>query len=202
MGPLASIRAVWFKTAVPLLVRAAGVQSRGRVRFFGSPIVSRIPGSSIELGHGCVLCSDSRYTALGVSHPVILRTLSSMAFIRIGPNTGVSGASLCAAVGITIGSNCLIGADVLIADTDFHSIRPLGRRANLDPARINSKAVHIGDNVFLGARAVVLKGVTIGSDSVVGAGSVVRHDIPAGSIAFGNPAVIVGSVLQSGKSED
>jgi len=51
--------------------------------------------------------------------------------------------------------------------------------------------VHLGENVFIGDGAKILKGVTIGRDSVVGAGSVVTRSIPAGVIAAGNPARVV-----------
>jgi acetyltransferase-like isoleucine patch superfamily enzyme len=197
MNLIAALRAFWFRTAVPLRVRADGVRAFRGVRFFGMPIIARAPGSSIELGEASVLCSDSRYTALGVSHPVILRTLSPGALIQIGANTGISGASICAATGITIGADCLIGADTIIADTDFHPIEPHSRRGRSGAAQVRSRPIHIGDNVFLGARVVVLKGVTIGRDSVIGAGSIVRHNIPAGSIALGNPAAVVGSVRAS-----
>lgn len=201
MNPIAALRAIWFRTAVPLWVLATGVRSCQGVRFFGLPVISRVPGSTIEIGEACVICSDSRYTALGVSHPVVLRTIAPGALIRIGANTGISGASICAAACVTIGADCLIGADTIIADTDFHPIEPDNRRGNSDAARVRSKPIHIGDNVFLGARVLVLKGVTIGNDSVVGAGSIVRDDIPPASIAFGNPAIVVGSVRNSIKKD-
>lgn len=50
----------------------------------------------------------------------------------------------------------------------------------------------IGDNVFIGARAIILKGVTIGEGSVIGAGAVVAKDIPPFSIAVGNPVRVIG----------
>jgi maltose O-acetyltransferase len=50
--------------------------------------------------------------------------------------------------------------------------------------------------VFLGADTLVLPGVTIGDDSVIGAGSLVSSDIPAGSLAVGRPARVVGNSLE------
>ncbi len=52
-------------------------------------------------------------------------------------------------------------------------------------------AVHIGDDVWIGQGAIVLKGVTIGHRSVVGAGAVVTKDVPADVVVAGNPARIV-----------
>ena len=83
---------------------------------------------------------------------------------------------------VTIGQNCQIGWDVVILDTDQHPIP--GRGWDIRPVRI-------GDRVWIGARALVLKGVTIGDDAVVGAGSIVTHDVPAGAIVVGPSARVI-----------
>jgi acetyltransferase-like isoleucine patch superfamily enzyme len=54
--------------------------------------------------------------------------------------------------------------------------------------------IEIGDNVFIGVNSILLPGISIGSNSVIGAGSVVTRDVPANSVAVGNPAKILGSV--------
>ena len=56
---------------------------------------------------------------------------------------------------------------------------------------VNIKPIIIGNNVWLGFDVVVLKGVTIGDGAIIGAKSVVTRDIPAWSIAAGNPAQVV-----------
>lgn len=185
-------RQVWWRTVTPWVLRRNGVVLGHHVRWVGTPVVSLAAASTIEIGDACVLCSDSAHTALGVGHPVVLRTLRPGAAIRIGRDTGISGASICAAVAVEIGAQCLLGADVTICDTDFHALAPTGRRYNADPAAIAARPVRIGDNVFIGARAMVLKGVQIGAGSVVGAGAVVSRDVPAGVVVAGNPARIVG----------
>jgi acetyltransferase-like isoleucine patch superfamily enzyme len=80
---------------------------------------------------------------------------------------------------VTIGNRCEIGWDVLIMDTDQHPLR--GRQ-------LVNLPVTIGDRVWIGARAIILKGVTIGDDAVVGAGAVVTHDVPAGTTVVGPSA--------------
>lgn len=56
--------------------------------------------------------------------------------------------------------------------------------------------VHIGRRAYVGAGAIILPGVTVGDGAVVGAGSVVRHDVPAGAVVIGNPAVQVSDVAR------
>lgn len=168
--------------------RAAGAEVAPGARFMGPAIIARCDGSRVVIGEQVLLCSWSRWTALGVSHPVVLRTLTAGAVLRIGRDTGISGGSFCAAVGIDIGERCLIGADVMVSDTDFHSLAPEGRSTGTDWSRVGSAPVRIGNDVFIGARVVILKGVAIGDGAVIGAGSVVTRSVPARAVAAGNPA--------------
>jgi acetyltransferase-like isoleucine patch superfamily enzyme len=172
-------------------IRRSGVIVALNVTFYGAPIISIAKDSAIEIGENCVICSDSNMTDLGVNHPVVMRTLRPGANIIIGSDTGISGGAICAAVSVKIGNECLIGANVVIADTDFHPINPLGRRYNLNSLEISAMPVEIEDNVFIGTSAIILKGVKIGKHSVIGAGSVVTKDVPPNSIVAGNPAKVL-----------
>lgn len=158
--------------------------------FIGHPIVDRYDGSIILLESETLLISSSERTALGVSHPVVIRTLAPSASIRICRGVGISGGSICAAKEVVIGANTLIGADSIICDTDFHGLHPGERRDPLAHTR-SARAVSIGENVFIGTRAIILKGVKIGRNSVIGAGSVVANDIPENCIAAGNPCKVI-----------
>lgn len=169
----------------------AGVTVEGRLTVFGAPIVDLHPGSSVVLHDGVVLVSRSQWTALGVSRPTIIRTMAPAAEISVGAESGLSGTTLCAAVGITLGARVLCGADVVIADTDFHPVDTVPRVGLPTPAGKPQDAILIGDDVFLGARSLVLKGVAIGAGTVVGAGSVVTSSLPAGVVAGGNPARVI-----------
>lgn len=181
-------RLAWWRWFVPMRVRQLGVYVSPTASFLGMPIVSLASESRIQIGERVSLCSSSAYTALGVNHAVVLRTLRPGAVIEIGDDTGMSGTSICAATHISIGSGCLIGANVTITDTDFHAIKPENRRYNIRFEDIATKPVRIGNNVFLGAGVIVLKGVTIGDNAVIGAGSVVVGNIPANYVAVGSPA--------------
>lgn len=184
-------KGIWWRLVVVPSLRAAGVEMGENVQIQGWPIVSLAEDSHIRIGARCVLCSDSQINALGINHPVVLRTMRPGAEIVIGEDTGISGGSICAAGSIRIGAGCLIGANVTLADSDFHAIRPANRRYNRNPDEIAVAPIVIGDNVFIGADAFVLKGVAIGKNSVIGAGAVVTRDIPPNTIAAGNPAKVI-----------
>jgi acetyltransferase-like isoleucine patch superfamily enzyme len=171
-----------------------GVELGKDVRFYGMPIVRMTKGSNIRIGDRVVLCSDSRFTDLGVNHPVVLRTLHEDAQIVIGNDSGISGGSICAAISVELGNECLLGANVTIADTDFHAIKPVGRRFNGNSQDIGAAAVRVEDNVFIGTGAIVLKGVTIGRNSVIGAMSVVNKKVDANVIAAGTPARLIREI--------
>lgn len=82
---------------------------------------------------------------------------------------------------VRIGRDCMIGWDVLIMDTDQH---PLPGRG------VENRPVQIGDRVWIGARATILKGVSIGDGAIVGACSVVTSDVPAGAVVTGPKAAV------------
>ena len=83
---------------------------------------------------------------------------------------------------VAIGRDCMIGWDVLIMDTDQHPIPGRG---------LDNRPVRIGDRVWIGARATILKGVTIGDGAVVGAGAVVTRNVPAGAVVVGPSAQVI-----------
>lgn len=95
---------------------------------------------------------------------------------------------------ITIGDYVMIGPNVTIA-TAGHPVDPDLRRQGL---QFNAN-VHIGNNVWIGAGALIMPGVTIGDDTVIGAGSVVTKVIPAHVVAAGNPCRILREVGERDK---
>lgn len=174
-----------------LLLRADGVLVGEGVKFDGIPIVTGARLGRISIGDRCVLVSRSVGTALGVRSAVIIRLLHSGAQIQIGSDTGLSGTVICSASAVTIGERCLIGADVVIFDTEFHNLDPRGRRYGEPKWDKISAPVVIGDDVFIGTRSMIMKGVTIGSGSIIGAGSIVSSDVPSNTIAAGVPAHMI-----------
>lgn len=84
---------------------------------------------------------------------------------------------------VHLGRDCMIAWDVVIMDTDQHGMRG-------GPG--TPRAVFIGDRVWIGCRAIILKGVTIGDGAIIGAGAIVTKDVPAGAIAYGVSASVHG----------
>ena len=187
-------RRLYWDWRVAAICRKMGIELGRNASCYGVPVFSMEPGSRIAIGDSVVLCSVSEMTALGVNHPVVMRTLTPEAEIIIGDNCGMSGVSVCAACSVRIGEGTLLGANAAVFDTDFHPLKAAGRRWNSNWRDIGTQPVRIGRNVFIGAGAMVCKGVAIGENSVVAAGSVVVKDVPANTIAGGNPARIIGGV--------
>lgn len=117
--------------------------------------------------------------------------------IEIGDNVGLSSCVLRCSEFIKIGNHVNIGADTIILDTDSHSINYRIRRDRfLDAKSAKTAPVVIEDDVLIGTRCIILKGVTIGARSVIGAGSVVTKSIPADCVAAGNPCRVIKKINQ------
>jgi len=117
--------------------------------------------------------------------------------VNIGDDVAMSGCSITAEERITVGNRVMIGAGALILDSDAH---PLDPQERFKGGRGRTAPILIEDDVFVGARAIVLKGVRIGKGAVVAAGAVVVKDVPAYTIVGGNPARPIGHVPAGGLS--
>jgi acetyltransferase-like isoleucine patch superfamily enzyme len=163
-----------------------GLKARGFLRIF----VTR---------RGKVIIGDNFRFNSGNNHNVIGRqqktTLWVEGKLKIGNNVGMSSTSLICHSSINIGNNVIIGGNVVIYDTDFHSIDPEIRKSGMDFDMAFKRPVMIEDNVFIGAHSTILKGVTIGKNAIIGACSVVTKSIPENEIWAGNPAKYIKSIL-------
>lgn len=149
------------------------------------PHTLQITGTDIHLGHFIHIISNR-------VQPVTLtswRSKQHRGEIHIGDYTLLSpGVNITSADAIHIGNNCMLAAEVVISDCDWH-----GLYNRIRPFRC-SAPVQLEDNVWIGLRAIILKGVTIGENSVVGAGSVVVNDVPANTVVAGNPAKVIKTI--------
>jgi acetyltransferase-like isoleucine patch superfamily enzyme len=130
----------------------------------------------------------------------ILVTEKDNSKIEIGNNVYVGGGTLFdCVVSICVEDDVLISYGCLLADSDNHSLDFRVRKKDLadwrqgkhDWSTTISAEIMISTGVWIGARAIVLKGVTIGRGAVVGAGSVVTKDVAPFTIVAGNPARVV-----------
>ncbi len=155
-------------------------------------IDKRHPKSVIVIGENCL-----------IEGTLVTETKDSKISIRnnvfIGGNT-----ILDCVVSIVVEDDVLISYQCLLADSDNHSVRYSIRKQDLagwkddrkhDWGPIKSKPVKIRKGAWIGARAIILKGVTIGEGGIVGAGSVVTKDVPPYTIVAGNPAKVIREIF-------
>ena len=155
-------------------------------------IVSPKEKGVIRIGNNFKCNNNIRSNSIGLIQPCVFNVATPGSIIEIGNDVGISGSTINSTLKVCIGNNVLIGSGCLITDSDSHPTNPQERLKNCNnPEETISAPIHIQNNVFIGARTIILKGVTIGENSVIGAGSVVVKNIPANCIAAGNPAKVI-----------
>ena len=187
------ISALYYSILTSFWLKIKNVKLGGKIRCFGVPLIKN--KGTIYIGKGVDIRSYSKYTALGVQNPCIFNTLNNESKIIIGNNCGMSGTVICAKEKVKIGERVQIGSGVIICDTDFHSMDPTHRGTDSDLDYANASPVEIGNDCFIGARAIILKGVKVGDGVIIGAGSVVVKDLPSYSICAGNPAKVISEKI-------
>jgi acetyltransferase-like isoleucine patch superfamily enzyme len=147
-----------------------------KVRAYGRPWITN---------SGCLIIQD-RVQLVSTIVPIELAAIDG-GTLEICEGAFINyGCSIAASDLIHIGPRCSFGPYVMILDNAFHQLNPEMRNE-----RPVSKPVIIEENVWIGARAIILPGVRIGANSVIGAGSIVTHDIPPRVLAVGNPARVI-----------
>lgn len=134
------------------------------------------------------LANNAQLTLLGdvILYEGVGVRVTEGAKLSIGDHTYINrSASIDCTQEITIGDYCAISDNVQILDSDFHPITYNGKTSMM------SKPVHIGNHVWIGRSAIILKGVTIGDGAIVGACSVVTRDVPPRCLVAGNPAKVI-----------
>lgn len=156
--------------------------SLGRYHTIMKPWYTVISGDNIHIGESPTIVAEAdQRVRIGV-----WGRAPGQGTIRIGDAVMISpGVRISASDEIIIGDGCMFANGAYVTDCDWHGIYD---RTERDP---QAYPVHIGNNVWVGDRATVLKGVTIGDNSIVAACSVVTKDVPANVIVAGNPARVV-----------
>lgn len=163
-----------------LLVSLPGLKVEGWSHLsLGSGSLLRTPnGGLLSLGRGVSVGSGVELTA-------------SKGAIEIGDCTFIGAwATVVARQAVRIGSHCLIAERVTIRDQDHDVGGPVERRISESGFKVSE--IEIGDEVWIGAGAVILKGVRIGRGAVIGANAVVNRDVGDGEIVAGVPARHIG----------
>lgn len=154
------------------------------------PVLANGNGS-IKIGNNVTFgVKESPYYYSGYSY---LDSRREDSYIEIGDNCWINNSATVISDGkkIIIHSNCLIGVNLQIIDSDFHDLDPKNRFGGKN---IIKKDIIINKNVFIGNNVTILKGVVIGENSVIGSNSVVSKNIPSNVIAGGNPAKVIRNI--------
>lgn len=160
----------------------------------GVPYVMVARGAiGMRIGYNFSMNNGISHNPIGMPQPCTF-FVDRGCMLTIGNNVGISQTALIAHADLTIGDNVKIGGGTCIYTSDFHSLDPIIRSSKDDLKNRKCAPVTIENNVFIGARCMILKGVTIGENSIVGAGSVVTKSIPANQVWAGNPAKFIRDI--------
>lgn len=143
--------------------------------------------NKLVIGNNVYLRSESRGYHAGMPFPTTILLDGKNSTCFIGDNCRINGAYIHAQENINIGKNTVIAAGVNIIDSNGHELYSSNRTNGRDMP----SGIEIGNNVWIGLNAVVLKGSVIGDNSVIAAGSVVKGSFPKNALLQGNPAQIV-----------
>lgn len=167
----------------------AKIQYWGKVKFNGFTVLYAFQESYIEIGKDTVFNSSPLSNLVGLGQRMIMVARYG-GKLSIGECCQISGSTLYAMQEITIGKRVFIGGNCKIIDNDFHPLQA-SKRLPQKPEDIRKRPIRIGDECFIGANSIILKGTILGRNCVVGAGSVVSGIWPDNSIIAGNPARLV-----------
>jgi len=159
-----------------------------KIIFFGLPIVRVRPSGFLSIDDNSIFVSRPEANLVGLAKRCSIGVMDG-ASLSIGRNSGFSAVSIYCAAKISIGQYCNFGGNVSIWDTDFHPLDWVTRRTGNEGTA--AKPIAIGNDVFVGANSIILKGASIGDRAVIGAGSVVTKDVPAQELWAGNPARLI-----------
>jgi acetyltransferase-like isoleucine patch superfamily enzyme len=167
--------------------------------------------ANVSVGENCFIERKESFTRYRSTQPVGLAlgtnvtvymwtafTIDPGGTVTVGDDTILVGAIIMCAGKISIGRRVVVSYHVTIADSDFHPVNVAARRQDAiasapgaDPAQraaVESRPIDIGDDVWIGIGAYILKGVRIGNGARILAGSVVTRDVAPGTTVAGNPA--------------
>lgn len=144
-----------------------GISTGSNFKCKGLFLIMKKRSASLQIGKNVFIKSSPFSNLLGLYQRTIIIAREN-GKINIGNNVGLSGVTIHGS-NIKIGDYTAVGANTKIIDHDFHSLDYIERRTD-NRAHAISRAVDIGQDVFIGCNSLILKGTTIGDRSIVGAG--------------------------------
>lgn len=189
-----SVLALLGRALVGMVGRATGREPSGvEARLRGLTVRVAEQGGGLRVGRNVEIVAPENVrlgrevSLLGNAY---LNATGPRGSVRIGDRTHVD--QFCVLYGqggLRIGRGCAIAAGVVI----YSQTNQIGEdpEAPIVDQPVLYAPVCVGDDVWIGARAVILPGVTVGDHAVIGAGSVVRKDVPAWAIVAGVPARVI-----------
>lgn len=167
--------------------------------------------SNVQIGERSWVYSSFAFLHCKSNRPVAVKVgrdtgIYHGSFFELGPDGEVEIGDYCSVVGaiisvnsrVEIGDYAFVAHEVVIADSP-HAVPPQPESASCSPvfgqwnSRVNKSCIRIGENAWVGARAILLPGCDLGEGAIVGAAAVVNFKVPPYSIVAGNPAKIVTS---------
>lgn len=147
-----------------------------------------IGDGEIEIGDNCVIGNQQTW--------VVGLKVFDRARLVIGDHTTINYRTLISvAQEVRIGRHCMLAGEIKIFDNNSHPTDHLARRANQPLSAGDVAPVLIGDDVWIGAGAVIMKGVRIGEGAIVAAGAVVVDDVAPFTVVGGNPARVLKTLM-------
>ena len=158
-------------------IRMNGIKLGCNANIIGPIFIQKHRNSDVKIGDKFSASSGNSYNPISRNICMSI-TVNEHAKLLVGDNCGFSSPCIWAHKAIIIGNNVNIGGDCILIDSDCHSISYSDRRSSkIDKINTVSSKIEIEDDVLIGARCIILKGVTIGARSIIGAGSVVSKSI-------------------------
>src|SRR3954454_429143 len=167
-----------------MLVRLWWLKLRFRGRLVTDGIAFVGPGVTLEIGNDAKM-HLGRWSGLG--HGTKIRAHEGE--VRIGAKTVLGQECTISSVQhVSLGRECIVADRVMLIDFD-HGVVEVERPIRLQG--IYKRDVHVGNNVWVGYGACILRGVTVGDNAIIGTSSVVTRDVPANAVVAGVPARIL-----------
>jgi acetyltransferase-like isoleucine patch superfamily enzyme len=187
--PFLKLRLGFYRVYHFVIFKIMNIHYEEMPKIYGRLIINN--NGICSFGKGLTFRSDLTSNLVGLYKPCSIAVLKT-GILEISDFTGFSGISIYCSNKIKIGRYCNFGGNVSIWDTDFHPLDFQERRETFETTK--TSPILIGDDVFVGANCIILKGVSIGDRSIIGAGSIVTKNIPSDEIWAGNPAKLIRKI--------